>query len=108
MAVGPQVSFILEPWASGAMPCLTCSLTNFVVPGMLSSLHSAKNSSPKMAFSGFLTPSSGLRPAYCCCFSALRNHFSTSNARFSGRSSSAGAQKIAGFSAQYLGNCVVD
>jgi hypothetical protein len=59
------------------------------------------NNSPKNGFSGFIRfffPFSSL--LLCCCFSVLRNHFSTKSARFSGSGSLAGATKREGCSAQ--------
>lgn len=94
-----------QPVFRSSMACaayLTCSETSFVVPA--SSSHLPKNSSPRKGFNGFFSePSSSLRLLYCC-FRVLRNHFSTSKARFAGSSSEAGATKIDGCSAQYEEN----
>lgn len=85
---------------------LTCSDTSSVVPA--SSTHLPKKSSPRKGFKGFFSlPNFSLRLAYCC-FSVLRNHFSTSNARLWGSSSFAGAVNIVGCSAQYEENSTND
>lgn len=77
---------------------LTCSLMSSVVPA--SSSHLPRNSSPKKGFRGFFSfPYFSLRVAYCC-LRVLRNHLSTSIARFWGSASLAGAAKMAGCSHQ--------
>lgn len=86
---------------------LTCSATRFVVP--ITSSHFPRKSSPKNGFKGFtffFFPVSSL--LLCCCFSVLRNHFNTSNTRFSGSGSWAGATNSDGCSHQYAENSVTD
>ena len=85
---------------------LTCSLTSLVVPA--SSSHRARKTSPRNAFKGFLTPSSGDRPAYCWFRSAEMNHLRTRRARSAGSSDPAGATNTDGLSAQKAGNSTVD
>lgn len=83
---------------------LTCSEMSSVVPA--ESTHFPKNNSPKNGFRGFFSlPNLSLRLAYCC-LRVVRNHFNTSNARFLGSSSFAGATKTFGCSAQYEENSV--
>jgi len=83
----------------------TCSETKCVVPA--SSWYFPRNISPKNGFNGFslfFFPFSSF--VLCCCLRVLRNHFNTSNARFSGSGSLAGATKSDGCSAQYAENSV--
>src|SRR5436189_5604336 len=93
-----------RPVILGCTPCLThltCSLISRVSPTSPSSSHFPRNNSPKNGFNGFFSvPSFSLRLQYCW-WSVLRNHFRTSNARFWGSGSFAGATKIARCSAQY-------
>jgi hypothetical protein len=64
------------------------------------------NNSPRNGFRGFFSfPNFSLRLAYCC-FSVVKNHLRTSNARFLGSCSRAGATKMEGCSAQYDENSV--
>ena len=94
-------SLILHELCGGHVTYLTCSLTNLVVPFTpLPPSKLARNSSPRKALRGFLTPSFSSRPAYCCCLRAARNHFNTDRARRWGSASDAGATKMAGCSAQ--------
>lgn len=88
------------------IPYLTCSDTNCVVPA--ASSHFPRNSSPRNGFNGFFSdPNLSFRLLYDC-FSVVRNHLSTSRARFAGSCSKAGATKIAGCSVQYAENSVRD
>ena len=85
---------------------LTCSDTNCVVPA--ASSHFPRNSSPRNGFNGFFSdPNLSFRLLYDC-FSVVRNHLSTSKARFAGSGSEAGATKIDGCSVQYAENSVRD
>lgn len=86
---------------------LTCSDTRLVVPA--SSTHLPMNISPRKGFRGFMRfffPFSSR--LLCCCFNVLKNHFRTSNARFSGSGSLAGATNSEGCSAQYAENSIID
>lgn len=77
---------------------LTCSLTSSVLP--TSSSQRPMNNSPKNGFNGFFSePSFSLRELYCC-FSVVKNHFSTRRARRAGSGSWVGATKTGGCSAQ--------
>lgn len=75
-----------------------------MVPALSS--HLPKNSSPRKGLSGFFSlPYCSLRLAYCC-FSVVKNHFSTKSARFAASGSCAGAAKTEGCSHQYELNSV--
>jgi hypothetical protein len=103
--VAAQVSQCRTPRAMDAA-YLTCSLISCVSPA--ASSHLPRNSSPRKGFRGFFSlPSFSLRLAYCC-LSVLRNHFNTSNMRFAGSFSAAGATNTEGCSVQYEENSTRD
>ena len=77
---------------------LTCSDTNLVSPA--ASSHLPKYNSPRKGFKGFFSvPYLSLRLLYCC-FSVLKNHFSTSIERLAGSGSEAGFTNTEGCSVQ--------
>ena len=85
---------------------LTCSETSSVVPE--ASSHLPRYSSPKKGFNGFFSdPNLSLLLLYDD-FNVVRNHFSTSKARFAGSGSEAGATNMDGCSVQYAENSVRD
>lgn len=99
--VGGGYSIIspIFPIKSRCTTHLTCSETNCVVPA--ASSHLPKKISPRNGFNGFFSlPNFSFLLLYCC-LRVLRNHLSTSRARFSGFGSDAGATNSDGCSVQY-------
>ena len=103
--VAIRVSSLIRTWSTEPS-YLTCSETSSVIPE--ASSHLPRWSSPRKGFKGFFSdPNLSLLLLYDD-FRVVRNHFKTSNARFAGSGSEAGATNIDGCSVQYAENSVRD